>query len=358
MIVWDAVETRRYVWDGYNIAAEIVIDEVTPSTNVTYYTWGLDLSGTLQGAGGVGGLLAVVRNGTPYFPCYDANGNVTDYVDAYGNIRAHYEYSPFGEITAQSGDLADTFKFRFSTKYWDEETRSYYYGYRHYAPKLGCWLNRDPIEEKGGLNLYGFSRNAPIDKVDLLGAVVIDKIKVVGGLPWAEYQRYAIKYEEDPSKTLGLNYSSLDAAWECRECKGSSECKALHISKDTTLEGVVFWLNIKRKTRSGRTIGEHELIHLANIRDGAKDFDRILHHTADGTCVRRKCCFAKQRYLYKALSCFRAHIGYNDAFLDVEDYWGTDMVDAMVVFDQKRVKLENALMAMSEAETEMRRQCN
>jgi hypothetical protein len=36
---WDAIETRRYVWDGYNIAAEIVIDEVAPSTNVTYYTW-------------------------------------------------------------------------------------------------------------------------------------------------------------------------------------------------------------------------------------------------------------------------------------------------------------------------------
>ena len=151
---WDAIETRRYVWDGYNIAAEIVIDEVTPSTNITYYVWGTDLSGTLQGAGGVGGLLAVVRNCTPYFPCYDANGNVTAYVDAAGNIRAHYEYSPFGEITAQSGDLADTFKFRFSTKYWDEETRSYYYGYRFYSPELMRWLNRDPIWEQGGLPCF------------------------------------------------------------------------------------------------------------------------------------------------------------------------------------------------------------
>ena len=126
---WDAVETRRYVWDGYNIAAEIVIDEVTSATNVTYYTWGLDLSGTLQGAGGVGGLLAVTTADldqpdslTTYYPCYDANGNITEYVDAAGNIRAHYEYSPFGEIVVQSGDLADTFTHRFSTKPFDAET--------------------------------------------------------------------------------------------------------------------------------------------------------------------------------------------------------------------------------------------
>jgi RHS repeat-associated protein len=192
---WDAIETRRYVWDGYNIAAEIVIDEVTPSTNITYYVWGTDLSGTLQGAGGVGGLLAVVRNGTPYFPCYDANGNVTAYVDAAGNIRAHYEYSPFGEITAQSGDLADTFTFRFSTKYWDAETRSYYYGYRHYAPKLGCWLNRDPMEEKGGLNLSIFVNNDSANKWDYLGLAEWEAVLTIQdveahsfGCPeWAEF---------------------------------------------------------------------------------------------------------------------------------------------------------------------------
>ncbi len=123
---WDAIETRRYVWDGYNIAAEIVIDEVTPSTNVTYYTWGLDLSGTLQGAGGVGGLLAETRvtasTTNTYYAFGDANGNITDYVDSNGAVVAHYEYSPFGEIIAQSGDMADSFTHRFSTKPFDSKT--------------------------------------------------------------------------------------------------------------------------------------------------------------------------------------------------------------------------------------------
>jgi RHS repeat-associated protein len=173
---WDAIETRRYVWDGYNIAAEIVIDEVAPSTNVTYYTWGLDLSGTLQGAGGVGGLLAVTtadlaqpNSLTTYYPSYDANGNVTDYVDAAGNIRAHYEYSPFGEIVIQSGDLAHTFTHRFSTKPFDAETSLVMYQLRPYAPGLGRWMSRDPIGERGGRNLYGFVKNNSINKKDPWG---------------------------------------------------------------------------------------------------------------------------------------------------------------------------------------------
>jgi RHS repeat-associated protein len=43
------------------------------------------------------------------------------------------------------------------------------YGYRHYTPKTGQFLGRDPIEEKGGNNLYGFVINAPTNWIDLYG---------------------------------------------------------------------------------------------------------------------------------------------------------------------------------------------
>ena len=57
----------------------------------------------------------------------------------------------------------------FSTKYTDNETDLLYYGYRYYSPALGRWLSRDPIEEQGGLNLYGFVNNDPVNKWDVLG---------------------------------------------------------------------------------------------------------------------------------------------------------------------------------------------
>ena len=89
---------------------------------------------------------------------YAANGNVSEYVSPSGAILSHYDYSPFGELLiATSSHPAP---FRFSTKYHDPETDTLYYGYRHYSPRLGRWLSRDPLEENGGDNLLSFCSNA------------------------------------------------------------------------------------------------------------------------------------------------------------------------------------------------------
>ena len=158
----DGVETE-FLYDGWNLVQE------TTGTNVTQYVWGLDLSQSLQGAGGVGGLLCVIENGEEYYPAYDANGNITEYIDSTGTVVAHYEYSAFGKITAQSGTKADDFKFRFSTKYYDTETGLLYYGMRFYVPELGRWINRDPIGERGGMNLYAFVGNESLNTFDVNG---------------------------------------------------------------------------------------------------------------------------------------------------------------------------------------------
>jgi RHS repeat-associated protein len=44
-----------------------------------------------------------------------------------------------------------------------------YYGYRFYDPETGRWPSRDPIEEEGGINLYGFVGNDGVNKWDILG---------------------------------------------------------------------------------------------------------------------------------------------------------------------------------------------
>jgi hypothetical protein len=40
---------------------------------------------------------------------------------------------------------------------------------RWYSPNTGRWLSRDPIQEEGGLNLYGFVGNSPVNAIDLFG---------------------------------------------------------------------------------------------------------------------------------------------------------------------------------------------
>ena len=56
-----------------------------------------------------------------------------------------------------------------STKYQDDETGLLYYGYRYYDPITGRWLSRDPIQERGGLNLYNFVGNNALNMFDPVG---------------------------------------------------------------------------------------------------------------------------------------------------------------------------------------------
>ena len=161
---WRTTECRAFVYDGWNLIHETVHTVGGGATNVTeiQYFWGPDLSGTLQGAGGVGGLVAVSLNGQFRFPIYDNNGNVVKYADETGNVVAAYAYDDFGRAISQDG----SFRHRFSTKYYDPETDLYCYGYRFYSPALMRWLNRDPIGEEGGSNLYAFCGNNPIVNYD------------------------------------------------------------------------------------------------------------------------------------------------------------------------------------------------
>ncbi|MCZ7592437.1 MAG: RHS repeat-associated core domain-containing protein [Kiritimatiellae bacterium] len=145
---WELEKEWRFVYDGWNLVRELD----GGNTPVRSYIWGLDLSQSLQGAGGVGGLLAIVdiADDSVYYAAYDGNGNLTALVDSLdGDQSAIYEYDAYGNIIRLSGEYASQNPFRFSTKYADDETDLVYYGYRFYSPGLGRWTSRDPIGEKG-----------------------------------------------------------------------------------------------------------------------------------------------------------------------------------------------------------------
>jgi RHS repeat-associated protein len=155
-----------------------VIQERVGSPTVSY-TRGSDLSGSLEGAGGIGDLLArshgyASSNGNWYVHnCYhaDGNGNITYLVNSSQTLAASYRYDPYGNTISSSGSLASANVYRFSSKEIHVNSGLYYYGYRWYAPNLQRWLNRDPIEELGGINLYNYVLNNPINHADRDGLV-------------------------------------------------------------------------------------------------------------------------------------------------------------------------------------------
>jgi RHS repeat-associated protein len=172
LATWTQTADRHYLYDGWNVIAEYEGSGGTGDSPVILartHIWGTDLSGTEQGAGGVGGLLATRENSQMRYYTYDGNGNVSEVLDASGTAQAHYEYDPFGNLTVSTGAWANTNVWRFSTKPFDTAAGLYYYGLRFYDSTLGRWTNRDPLGEYGGLNLHGFIYNSPINSIDAYG---------------------------------------------------------------------------------------------------------------------------------------------------------------------------------------------
>ena len=230
---WQLAETHDFVWDGNNIILE-TIAFADGTMRTCEYFWGNDLSGTEQGAGNapvakrsgrlneanpkgrkgprVGGLLSVSVDGAFFIPCYDHNGNIVCYVSESGSIAAQYVYAPYGNVVEQYGSNPNLFNFGFSTKYHDRETGMLSYQCRFYRPYEGRWLNRDPIEEAGGENLYAFSGNSPSCLCDVLGlacrlgtfnvlSLVVDAKPAMNGL---SYNPNLIQQGESLLQSLGM----------------------------------------------------------------------------------------------------------------------------------------------------------
>ncbi len=170
---WVPQATNRFLWDGQVLLAVLNGANQPEQT----YLRGLDLSGTPQGAGGVGGLLAVNlgTNGT-HFACFDGNGNVSALISADTAAEtARYEYDSFGNTLRATGPVADANSLRFSTQFTDDLTRRVKYLYRDYDARMGRWMSRDPIAEDGGLNFYAPIGNDLIFSVDYLGLWKIER---------------------------------------------------------------------------------------------------------------------------------------------------------------------------------------
>ncbi|MDO4411349.1 MAG: RHS repeat-associated core domain-containing protein, partial [Akkermansia sp.] len=119
--------------------------------------------------------LAIQKDGTWYTYGWDLTKNICEIFGQNGYIRSTYVYSPFGSVTA-TGDV--TQPIQWSSEYCDSDLALVYYNYRHYNPNDGRWINRDPIAEQGGWNLYGFLFNMSINSNDYIG-----KWKIVAKIP-------------------------------------------------------------------------------------------------------------------------------------------------------------------------------
>lgn len=146
-----------YVYDGSAIAVEFYTDESNVTTK-TFYTQGPQVDEHL----------AMERGGQFYYYHADGQGSVAAITDAAGATVQAYDYDSYGMIYPTS-----TFRdsFAFTGREWDKETGLYYYRARYYDPMEGRFISKDPIGFNGGINLYNYVQNNPVNFIDPTGLV-------------------------------------------------------------------------------------------------------------------------------------------------------------------------------------------
>jgi len=97
---------------------------------------------------------------------HDGLGSVAGLTNHRGKLKTRYRYDAFGEVV--EGSLKNN-PYAFTGKRLDTESGLYHFHFRQYDPETGVWTTPDPISIWGGMNLYRYVRNNPINRVDFLG---------------------------------------------------------------------------------------------------------------------------------------------------------------------------------------------
>ncbi len=88
-------------------------------------------------------------------------------IDESGDVKWAGQYSAFGEVTVIVNDVMNN--FRFPGQYWDDETGLYYNFHRYYSAEIGRYFREDTIGFDGGINLFVYVQNNPVNSLDPLG---------------------------------------------------------------------------------------------------------------------------------------------------------------------------------------------
>lgn len=157
--------TIKYLYDGANIVLKY-----DGSDNITArYVHNLGIDDPLGIIVGNGVVYQSLLEMQPYYSfAYhkDTLGSIRAITDDSKNVVNTYTYDSFGNIT-QTGTLSQPYAY--TGREYDSETGLYYYRARYYDPKIGRFIQKDPISFAGGINLYSYAQSNPINWIDPWG---------------------------------------------------------------------------------------------------------------------------------------------------------------------------------------------
>jgi len=153
------ISTKQFVWDEDQECPSETRDG-TGAITAQYFDQGQTIGGTTN----------------KYFYALDHLGSVRELTDSSGNIQAQYAYDPYGRKTNTQGSVDSDFQY--AGYYFHSSSGLLLTSTRPYSPSLGRFINRDLIEEAGGVNVYAYANGDPVNFSDPMGTQGITVFKL------------------------------------------------------------------------------------------------------------------------------------------------------------------------------------
>jgi RHS repeat-associated protein len=159
----DSSGETRYIVDPSESPSRVLAETDVNNHITAYYVYGL-------------GLISKITppDYTPpnqaYYYHYDGIGSTIAITNSSGNVVKSYSYDTFGKMTSESIEQFSN-PFRYVGKYgvMDDGNGLLDMRARYYDPEIGRFINKDPIGWRGGINMYAYVLNNPVNFVDPLG---------------------------------------------------------------------------------------------------------------------------------------------------------------------------------------------
>ena len=173
-------------------------------------------------------VLVMWRGGNSFYYSHDGLGSVVNLTDSSAGIVNSFIYDEYGKTSG--GSLGNPYLF--TGREFDFEAGLYYYRARYYDPEVGRFITANPIKLLGGLNLYSFVKNNPINNIDPLGYGIIEWIKrsirnwiILFSLPPDEFYEVVLRplYEATFEALGNVMGSGMSLPPEAREAIRNNE---------------------------------------------------------------------------------------------------------------------------------------
>ncbi len=149
-----------FVWKGMRLGEER--DATGNTVSARYLSHGvMSARSNLPAAPKIGGLFAL-------YSSEDHLGSIRHLVSTNNAVSSETCYDPWGRLSVLGTGQRDS-NAGYTGHWFHQLTETHWPYFRQYDPNIGRWLNRDPISENGGINLYQYVSSEPLNHYDFIG---------------------------------------------------------------------------------------------------------------------------------------------------------------------------------------------